>query len=132
MPFKNPAPNGSSKSRVWIEQDLARLNHSQLATDFTDYRAARLAATYGVTLRQLRRYFQKSFGLSPKDWLFEKRMTIAHRLLETGESVKTVAIQLGFKQPSHFGSVFKRRYGLSPSACHNLNTSRKRDTSQMS
>ena len=116
MPFKNPAPSGAPRSRTWIEQDLARLDHSQLATDFSDYCADRLAARYGITSRQLRRYFKEWFGRSPKEWLLEKRMNFAQNMLKSGEPVKTVAIQLGFKHASHFCTLFKRTHGVSPSA----------------
>lgn len=79
------------------------------------FRPGRLAELYGVTVRQLERYFQEDFGRSPHEWLQEQRMVAARQLLMECNSVSSVAKQLGFKQISHFSREFKRYYELTPS-----------------
>lgn len=79
------------------------------------YRARGLAQGYGISLRQLQRYFQTTFGRTPQDWLNEQRMIAAGPALLGSESVKRAAFDLGFKQPAHFCRHFKQHYGVPPS-----------------
>src|SRR5687767_13301700 len=79
------------------------------------YRSPELAKLCKVSSRQLRRQFQQYFGCSPQDWLKEQRIVAAERLLLTGELIKTVAYELGFKQTSHFCREFKSRKEVTPS-----------------
>ena len=46
----------------------------------------------------------------------EVRLDLAWRRLETAESVKEVAIDLGYTQASTFSRSFKDRFGITPSA----------------
>ena len=79
------------------------------------YDANQLAKLCGVSTRQLQRHFRRSFHCSPQSWLNERRLQIAEVLLLSGESVKKVALDLGFKQPSHFCRQFKSRNKMTPS-----------------
>ncbi|SRR6266511_1503507 len=79
------------------------------------YNARQVAALCGVSLRQLERYFNDSFGRVPQEWLNEVRFREAKKLLLKGLSVKEVASRLGFKQPTHFSRSFKQRTGRPPS-----------------
>ena len=78
------------------------------------YDSAVLSRKLNVSQRQLQRYTRKLFGRSPQDWLDEQRLGIAAGLILKRRSVKEVAYQLGYKQPSHFSREFKIYYGLSP------------------
>jgi AraC family transcriptional regulator len=79
------------------------------------YDANELAKLCGVSARQLQRHFRYSFHRSPQSWLNERRLLAAQDLLLSGESVKKVALDLGFKQTSHFCRQFKSRNKLTPS-----------------
>lgn len=81
------------------------------------YRTAELALALSVSERQLRRQFQKAFGCAPQSWLRDERLNKARHLLATASSVKEVAYTLGFTQPSQFCRDFKRKFGVTPSAC---------------
>ena len=74
-----------------------------------------VARKFQVTDRQLQRYFQRHFATTPKAWMDARRIDIAIAHLMKGESVKAVANNLNFKQPSTFSNFFKRHKGTSPS-----------------
>lgn len=78
------------------------------------YRASSLAALCQISLRTLERHFQKHYSLKVGQWLKELRMADAYERLQTGQSVKEVAFELGYKQHSHFSRDFKTRFGISP------------------
>lgn len=55
-------------------------------------------------------------GLPPGEYLRQKRLKHARRLLETTDMpVSEVAQEVGFKTPAHFSSAFKEAYGVTPS-----------------
>ena len=76
-----------------------------------------VAEACGQSLRQLQRHFQKSFGLTPQEFLLKTRVTAAARLLEnTGLSLAQVADACGFSNANAFGHHFKCRTGATPAA----------------
>ena len=81
-----------------------------------NFNARQLASSSEVSLRHLERFFQMHAGMSPQAWLDNLRLRRAVVLLSNGQSVKRVAYDLGFKQPSHFSQKFKHFYGLAPSS----------------
>jgi AraC-like DNA-binding protein len=74
-----------------------------------------LAKLNKLSVRQLQRVFHNTFGRTPQDWLNERRILTAQQLLRNGSSIKGVAIDLGFKQSSHFCRQFKIVCGITPS-----------------
>jgi transcriptional regulator GlxA family with amidase domain len=79
------------------------------------YDTNKLAQLSCICVRQLERHFQQRYRRTPKQWLDELRLETAKELLREGASVKSVAIDLGFKQLSHFSRVYRHRYGYCPS-----------------
>lgn len=71
------------------------------------YDAKELAKLCSLSVRQLQRDFRRNFGRTPQDWLNEQRIKSAQQLLLSGQPVKKVALELGFKQVSHFCRQFK-------------------------
>ncbi len=67
-----------------------------------------------VSLRQLERLCQRDLCCSPRDWFQRERMTAAARLLNANESVKAVALHLGYTRPANFSRDFKRHFGRTP------------------
>ncbi|MEO5604434.1 MAG: helix-turn-helix transcriptional regulator [Novosphingobium sp.] len=74
-----------------------------------------LAELCGISVRQLTRGFRASRDCSIGDYIEQRRMETAKRLLMAGESVKTIAFILGFASPSSFTYAFRRAVGISPS-----------------
>lgn len=80
------------------------------------YRPNLLAELCGVSMRTLQRYFRARYNQTVSDWLRELRLNEALASLKECESVKEVAFDLGYKQPSHFTRDFKRKFGVPPRA----------------
>ena len=65
--------------------------------------------------------FRDVVGETPADYLSNWRLTIAQARLRDGASVKAIAEELGYANPSALSRVFARRTGLSPRAwCNGL------------
>jgi transcriptional regulator GlxA family with amidase domain len=67
-------------------------------------------------MRTLQRHFRKHYNTTLSNWVRELRLDRARAMLAEAESVKRVAFELGYKQPSHFTRDFRLRFGLPPSA----------------
>ena len=79
------------------------------------YDAKALAKLCNLSDRQLERDFHRLLDRSPQDWLNEQRIKAAQQLLLSGQPViKVVALDLGFKQVSHFCRQFKNQTQLTP------------------
>jgi transcriptional regulator GlxA family with amidase domain len=79
------------------------------------YDAKELAKLCNLSVRQLERDFRRYMGRPPQDWLNEQRIKAAQQLLLSDLPVKAVALELGFKQVSHFCRQFKSFNHLTPS-----------------
>jgi AraC-like DNA-binding protein len=74
-----------------------------------------LASEFYLSPSTVKRQFKKAFGIGLYDYYLAKKMELAKTMLETGkEKVSTVAFYLGYENPSHFISSFKKIYGHSP------------------
>jgi AraC family transcriptional regulator, regulatory protein of adaptative response / DNA-3-methyladenine glycosylase II len=75
-----------------------------------------LAGQLGITDRHLRRVFNAAFGVSPIDYAQTQRLLLAKRLLaDTVLPVTEVALAAGFGSLRRFNTLFRSRYGLTPS-----------------
>ena len=62
------------------------------------------------------KYFLKSFGCSPTEYRFKKRITLAKELLAAGEfTVAQISAYIGFDDSAYFTRVFKAKTGFTPS-----------------
>lgn len=78
---------------------------------------AAFARELGLSERQVSRLFRRELGASFREHLIELRLERARQLLaETEQSVVDVAGETGWSSLAHFGAVFRRRTGLTPSA----------------
>jgi AraC-like DNA-binding protein len=79
-----------------------------------DYNIPRLAAICGYSVRTLERFTMQHFQVSLLHFIKEKRLQQAHQLLLRSGMVKEVAMELGYKQASHFSRQFRQRFGIAP------------------
>jgi AraC-like DNA-binding protein len=73
-----------------------------------------MAKRIGVSREHFSRTFRALCGRSPKDFANELRIEHAQKLLFEGKPVKTIASETGFRDSSHFVSVFKKTVGQPP------------------
>ena len=76
-----------------------------------------LASRCNLSASHFARAFRQSTGLSPHQWLLQRRVDEAKRLLRDRRlSLSEVALACGFGDQSHFTRVFTRLTGSSPGA----------------
>ncbi len=73
-----------------------------------------LARQVAVSRRQLERKTKLFFGQSPNTLLTDYRLDKAVQLLQNGYRIIDVSVRTGFGSHSHFGAIFKKRFGCSP------------------
>lgn len=74
-----------------------------------------LAAVAHLSVRQLGELFRRSLGMSPQQYLTEKRMQRAWQLLETSDlAVQQIADRVGYTSLSSFSHRFREHFGYSP------------------
>lgn len=73
------------------------------------------AALCAVSPAYFSRRFKQQVGMSWSDYVRTHRLHLAsRRLLSTSDPIAAIAEDLGFATPSHFGSVFLQRFGMTP------------------
>jgi AraC-like DNA-binding protein len=93
-----------------------------------DRRAARFATmmsedpeAFGTALREcggsrrtIERVFRSETGMGLGQWMRRQKLLFALRRIAAGESVKTIAVDLGYNGPSAFIAMFRRELGQTP------------------
>ena len=71
----------------------------------------------GRSLATFKRDFRKISDMTPEKWLIKKRLEKAYELMKTGKKkVVEVYAEVGFRNPSHFSTAFKKEFGIAPTA----------------
>lgn len=77
----------------------------------------KFAQLTGRSLAGFKRDFQKTFAMSPRQWLQEKRLTEARHLIERkNKKPSAIYLDLGFESLSHFSHAFKKKFGKAPNS----------------
>jgi len=69
----------------------------------------------GRSLAAFKRDFRQLFGMPPRRWLQEKRLSEAHRLIGQHQRPSAIYLNLGFESLAHFSRAFKQKFGTAPS-----------------
>jgi len=75
---------------------------------------AELAALAGSSRWQLLRQFRRSFGLTPHEWLLQRRAERGRSFIAQGLPLADAAAAAGFADQSHMTRCFARLWGYSP------------------
>jgi AraC family transcriptional regulator len=78
-------------------------------------RLGELSEILGMTKEHVCRAFHQATGKPPGQWLLQKRMEVACRLLKSSDATLTsIAQDVGYTGQSAFGSAFREVIGMSP------------------
>ncbi|MBQ2696060.1 MAG: helix-turn-helix transcriptional regulator [Clostridia bacterium] len=80
-------------------------------------KAEKLPQLCGISGTYFRKIFTARFGTTPQNYIMQKRLTHAKSILDSGDfdTVREVALSVGYNDPLYFGKSFKKIYGISPS-----------------
>jgi AraC-like DNA-binding protein len=79
------------------------------------FRLNQLCRKAGMNSDKLKKGFLQLFGDSPIRWHRKNKMNDAMRLLlETEETISSIAYMLGFEHPSSFCYCFRKHFGKRP------------------
>lgn len=85
-----------------------------------DLSVAELAELSGYSINHFSRLCYKLYGLPPRQYILQQRISLAATLLSTTDlSITAVAAQCGFDDPNYFCRAFKKKMSCSPSAFRN-------------
>lgn len=74
-----------------------------------------LANEIGLSLKKLKDGFKQIYGDSVFSFLFDYKMEVARKLLESNQyNVNEVGHKVGYSTSSHFITAFKKKYGTTP------------------
>ncbi|GAA4390909.1 AraC family transcriptional regulator [Hymenobacter koreensis] len=75
-----------------------------------------LARQFGTNDFKLKKGFKQLFGTTVFGYVAERRLTVAQQLIAlTEQPLQEVAESVGFTNPAHFATAFKRKFGVAPS-----------------
>ena len=74
-----------------------------------------LADEIDLSLKKLKEGFKQIYGDSVFSFLFDYKMEVARKLLESGNyNVNEVGLKVGYSTGSHFIAAFKKKFGTTP------------------
>jgi AraC-like DNA-binding protein len=74
-----------------------------------------LADEIDLSLKKLKEGFKQIYGDSVFSFLFDYKMEVARKFLESGDhNVNEVGLKVGYSTASHFIAAFKKKYGTTP------------------
>lgn len=98
------------KSRIRAARDML-VAHLDAPPDLSA-----VARHCGTNLWALNRGFRALYGMAPYAYIQEHRLNLAYKMLASRDfSIGQVAAAVGYT-PSHFSTLFRRRFGVAPSA----------------
>jgi AraC family transcriptional regulator len=94
-----------------IKQAIAYINESLMV----DLSLTKLAAKIDMSPYYFCRLFKQSIGMTPHQYLIQKRIERAKLLLKQPErKIVDIAAECGFANPSHFARCFRKSTGMTP------------------
>ncbi|MEL7425336.1 MAG: AraC family transcriptional regulator [Bacteroidota bacterium] len=99
-----------------IQIDVAVNTKRFLDTNFDqDIKLDLLARLQFTSKFHLIRIFKKYYGITPRQYLINKRIEVAKKSLRSGKSVSDTCYSVGFDSINSFSNLFKAKTGVSPS-----------------
>ena len=76
---------------------------------------ADIANKFNYSSSHISHIFKENFGISIKNYIIQKRLSIAYNEIQKGRRAMEVSRELGFSNYSTFFRLYKKAYGISPS-----------------
>lgn len=95
------------------------LSHPDASDTIDDW-----ATSLAMSRRSFTRLFKRETGLSFAHWARQACLLSALRRLALGDSVTTIALDLGYESPAAFTTMFKKSFGMPPSRYFTKGTGR--------
>ncbi len=109
----------AQKPRHWLASAMKRYADETFTESITLHQ---LSAIYHKNEKYLGRLFKKEIGVSYSEYVLEKRLERAKRLLlETEDKIIDVALCCGFNNVSYFNRAFLKKNGSSPVRFRKIN-----------
>jgi AraC-like DNA-binding protein len=97
------------------ETGKANLEYTMLKNFQYDLKMEDFAKLCGRSLSTFKRDLKNYFNETPGNWLKNKRLDFAKSLLTNSNlSISEICYESGFKNTSHFNTIFKEKYELPP------------------
>lgn len=106
-----PAPPEKEirEARLWTMLSFIHANYSH------DITISDISAAASISKSECFRCFDAVIKQTPVDYLTDYRLgRAASLLIETNKPVASIAAKCGFNSASYFGSVFRKKFGISP------------------
>ena len=99
-------------SRYSLRQALSYINDNLHSTNL---KIAEIAIVVGMSPYYFSRLFRQSMGLSPHEYLTQRRLEVAKQMLKkTNLPIVEITAEVGFNSQSHFITLFKQQVGTTP------------------
>lgn len=74
-----------------------------------------MAELSGRSLSTFKRDFHRTFNSTPARWIRERRLSWAAQLIRnSSKNITEISFESGYESLSHFSSLFRKRYGMTP------------------
>lgn len=97
---------------TFVNPELVGLMQRYYKENISQEKYASLA---NVSVSTFKRRFTQTFKMNTCDWIMQRRLEEAYRLLRSSQmNITEIGYEVGFETPAHFISSFKERYGSTP------------------
>lgn len=97
------------------EDRLVKAALEEIEQNYAQANLSKLAAIYNQTLYGYSKLIKKQTGYNFKELLKNKRLSVVERqLTATEKSIKSIALEAGYENMTHFYELFSEKYGKTP------------------
>ena len=105
-------PNPSRQKREQLVYRILDYLNENFAEPLT---LQKISAKFFISTSNLSHYFKRETGLSPMQYILQRRIGEAQSLLvETTLPIRDIEERLGFSDSAHFSKMFKKYVGVTP------------------
>ncbi|HEY5824158.1 MAG TPA: AraC family transcriptional regulator [Cyclobacteriaceae bacterium] len=119
--YRNDQPVQTNSKKK--DREVFHAIHEHLTKTFaSDHSLQSLSREFGINEFKLKQGFRQYFGTTVFDFIFDTKMKYAWHLISEEEMyLHEVSRKIGYKNPNHFSTAFKKKFGFSPNELKNNN-----------